>query len=569
VVFLIDESTAMEARVAGGTKAKAECVATAVNSLLNQLGGGPSLDVALVGYRSRPGAQADIGSRWDGPLAGRQFVNAAQLAASPLAVETRLRKVPAADGTIREEQVRFPVWYRPTLGPAVPRRDAYDGCRRLLSDWVTSNGGGAKPPLVISLLGELGEQESLLAASEGLRRLACPGGSPWLFHVHLGTLARMPATLYPSSDVHLATTAMRDLFAASTPLPSPLVAALQQAQVKINAAARGAILNAQMADLVRFLSLTKAYAAYRPPVASLAVAETPARIPEDKETRQAAAAESRADSAGPGSEASSQPAPSTVLIVLLLDRSVSDPSQKEKCVWLRLQEQANELLAQIAKRTDGKIEVAVVAYGGDGSGATAIETGLRASPSGDPWIRDADLSAAVMRIAETTEQVSNGIGGLVAVHRKRPVYIDLESTTAADPRPAFAAVKDLLDDWYREHAGQAALPIVLHLTRGQFAAEALTQAVVVLRQVAGTSPLLHHLIRTESPHASLAYPADASLVASPECAQVWEQSSLLLGRQTLALRRPAISEQSRGIVINGKFDLLLEAIDEALKSKRE
>ena len=68
VVLLVDESPALEARVADGTKSKAGSMATAVNSLLGRLAQGPPLDVALVGYRRRSDGADVIGSRWSGPL---------------------------------------------------------------------------------------------------------------------------------------------------------------------------------------------------------------------------------------------------------------------------------------------------------------------------------------------------------------------------------------------------------------------------------------------------------------------------------------------------------------------
>ena len=51
VVFLIDESEALGDCIAGGTKTKAESIATSLNSLLNQIAPVPDLEVAIAGYR--------------------------------------------------------------------------------------------------------------------------------------------------------------------------------------------------------------------------------------------------------------------------------------------------------------------------------------------------------------------------------------------------------------------------------------------------------------------------------------------------------------------------------------
>ncbi len=98
VVFLIDESEPLRECIAGGTKSKAESIATALNSLLNQLVGVADLEVAVAGYRGDPNGGADVGCRWGGPLAGRRFVPTTALADAPLVVENRVRRLGAADG---------------------------------------------------------------------------------------------------------------------------------------------------------------------------------------------------------------------------------------------------------------------------------------------------------------------------------------------------------------------------------------------------------------------------------------------------------------------------------------
>lgn len=576
VVFLVDESTAMEARIAGGTKSKSQCIATALNALLNQLAGGPAVDVAIVGYRVAADGPPDIACRWAGPLAGRQFVSSDELAEAPLTIETRLRKTPTPGGVVREEPIRFPIWYRPTLGGPAVRDEAYGYCRRLLSAWLSASGSQLRPPLVISLIGELGPEERLSTAAKELEGLEGLSGPPWIVHAHLSTSARIPPTLYPCSDVHLPTAAARELFRASSPLPPPLVSALEQAQVTVNPNARGLIYNARLADLVSFLALAKAYAARSPePLFSgrEPVSQSSTLLREKVDVRAEAGAEAA-------------PRPPAVLLVLLLDRSVSRPIEGATSVWARLQQDANELVAQIAgmpsrgipssfpaplrqagetdataaKQAKGSVCVAVLSYGASASGEAAVDRVLPAASSGRLWLQAGDLLGAALRVDEVMEQEPNGIGGLVAVRRKRPIYVDQEAAGAASPRPAFTAVKDLLAAWGREHPQPAGTSVVLHLTRGEFPGEEIAEAVNLLGEL-DPAPRLYHLVRTESPHVSLAYPDDPSRLASPSLARLWELSSPLPGGQNLAARRPALGERSRGFVVNGKFDLLLAGVE--------
>lgn len=542
VVFLIDESTAMDTRVADGTKSKADCIATALNSLLNQLPllnqltGGPDLEVALVGYRGDGRGGIDVGCRWGGPLEGRMFVQSSQLPDAPVTVENRVRKIPGLGGvgTEREETVAFPVWYAPVLGDAGSPAGAYEYCRGLLSARVSA----PKPPLVVSFVGELSPESSLSAAVAGIQQMQLPAGPPLVFHAHLSSLARVPPTLYPSADNHLPPGAVREIFQSSSPLPDPLVVVLRQWQVTVNPGARGMIYNAKMAEMIRFLSLVKEYVKYRAPVAARAAAK-PQAVDDSAATEAVA------------------------LVVLLLDRSAGDPSDEGKQkAWTRLQERANELLRHVSKHGKGLIEVAVVSCGADADGRSEVQTEFAGPLAGRTFVPDTDLADGALRVEEVTEQVSNGIGGLIEVTRKRPIFVDLEPAEVAAVVPAFQAAGELVGDWCGRHPGSPAAPIVLHLTRGRLDPDQLQQAADRLRQVSAAAGnlLLYHLVVTESPHRSLAYPGRPEEIEDPILLKLWELSSPLLGSRRLAAEKPAVAAESRGIVINGRFDLLLDGV---------
>ena len=117
--------------IAGGNQDKAESIATAQNSLLYQLTAVPDLEVAVAGYRGDCSG-ADVGCRL-GRSAGRATLRPhVALATTPLAVETRVRRVPAKLAGGREESVRFPVWYVPELGESVFPVLGYGYCRHLV-----------------------------------------------------------------------------------------------------------------------------------------------------------------------------------------------------------------------------------------------------------------------------------------------------------------------------------------------------------------------------------------------------------------------------------------------------
>jgi len=589
VVLLVDESPALEARVVDGTKSKAGSIATAVNSLLGRLADqGPPLDVALVGYRRRADGAEVIGSRWSGSLEGRPFVSAAQWAAAPLAVEDRVRRIPdpSGYGVARRETVRFPVWYSPVLGSAASKPAALEACRQMLVAWLGSGTPVHQPPLVLSILGNLEPEDGLAAAVRPIFEIDTPAGPPLVFHAHLAGPVRLPPTLYPSTDAHLAPGPVRELFPCASVLPELLAASLRQVGVTVIRGARGLIYNAGMGDLIRFLSLVRTYAAYQPAAPQAPTPPEPspqpaATDPETITTPPETATLSEPTTTAPEpttpseSTTTSEPAsaPETAaLLVLLLDRSVEEPDAgQEHVTWSRLQQHANEILAELARRGQGRIETALVCYGSDPSGGDDVQIGFAGTLAGPEFVHDTELAAGALREEEVCQQVSNGIGGLVSVTRRKPIFIDLEPTAAASPKEALEAVARLVADWRAENPGAAVGPIVLHLTRACGDPGELASGVEHLRQGGRPGPetRLYHLVVTQSPHRSVAYPAEPSAIESAGLRTVWELSSPLLGRQGLAARRPSISAESRGLVINGRFDLLFDGIEEALAGRRE
>jgi hypothetical protein len=253
------------------------------------------------------------------------------------------------------------------------------------------------------------------------------------------------------------------------------------------------------------------------------------------------------------------------LVVFVLDRSVADPfaAAVQNPVG-RLQEQANDLLKQIAKLKlpAGAVDVAIASYGLGSSGEVDVRSTFEGPLAGQTMVHHVDLDAGAIRVEETQEEVSNGIGGLISITRKKPIYFDLEPTAAAPPVTAFERVAELAGEWCREHRSTSLPPIVLHLTRGQIEPADIEWAKGALSRVdSAAGPVtLYHLVITEEPHKSLAYPVNDEEIGTAALKKIWEASSLLLDREQLAAEKRPVTADSRGMVVNGKFDLLLEAI---------
>ncbi len=85
-------------------------------------------------------------------------------------------------------------------------------------------------------------------------------GGRWCFTSTWAVPIRAAPVLYPSTDAHLPPGTPCDLFRWSSALPEYMIAALRAANLPVSIGGRGMIFNASVADLIRMLSLVKAYA---------------------------------------------------------------------------------------------------------------------------------------------------------------------------------------------------------------------------------------------------------------------------------------------------------------------
>lgn len=594
LILLVDESAAMQSPVQEEAlelgqepKSKGVSAANAINSLLKQLSTGPDFDVALVGYRSQDSGTSAAAVRWAGPLAGRDFVATTELAASPLRVETRQRRIPdpASFTGFRSEPVEVPIWYEAETGGIAPQVLAFETCKQLLEKWAQSAGPKPGAPLIIHLFAGASGDGNPTRAIDELREVTIGGAQPLIFQAHFSTAKAVPPTAYSSNRMYLPAGPARDLFERCSQLSADHVNALKAAKVVVAPNSRGMLFNAKMLDIVRFLSLAKAHVQNWPPRWTGPIPQ-PEPVPEPAPEPPLPIAESQpapmideAPLATPDdaivvpdsipladdSPAGNEPA---ALVVFLLDRSVHDPyaaDPNNPCV--RLQGQVNDWLGKLAKKPTGQIEVAVVSYGVDSTGEVEVRNTFEAGLTGRSVVPDSELEAGTIRTVETEQQIPNGIGGLITMQVKQLILIELEPTAAAACGAAFGAVAAIVRDWCAQHPQACVPPVVVHLTRGLHSAGDLESGASQLSDLAvvSGSTILYHIIGTETPHTSLSYCDTDEALDSAELKGAFAVSSPLLGREALSESKPSLVKPgSRGIVVNGKFDLLLDGVREAL-----
>lgn len=602
LILLIDESAAMQSAVQeeqlelGKEKSKGTTAANVINSLLKQLSNGPDFDIALIGYRSDDTGASIARSRWSGPLSGRDFISSLELAANPVAIETRQRRIPdpsSFDG-FRSEPVEVPVWYVPEASGIAPQVLAFETCRELLTKWGETAGPNPGQPLVMHLFaGGSGDGNPSRVIGE-LQEMSIRGRKPLVFNAHFSNAKAVPPTVYCSNRSFLAPGPGRDLFERSSQMTGEQINALKSAKIVVASNARGMLLNGKVLDIVRFLSLAKTHVQNWPPRQAPAVAAVEEPLPAmetaitsspQPEPSVSVPSVATADDAAPPVETLPEPIPldaggdvtltdnisdleRAALLVFVLDRSVNDPFAADpNNPFLRLQGQANDWLGKLAKKPTGQIEVAVVSYGVDSTGEMEVRNTFEAGLTGRTTVTDSELESGTIRVIESEQQFPNGIGGLMTVPVKQLILIELDPTAAATPGAAFETVASLVGDWCKQHPNACVPPVVLHMTRGSHPAGDLDPGVEAVRanSVASGSTVVYHSIATEAPHTSLSYCESDDGLETAELKVAFAASSALLGREQLMESKPAlVKAQSRGIVVNGKFDLLLDGIRAAL-----
>jgi hypothetical protein len=249
------------------------------------------------------------------------------------------------------------------------------------------------------------------------------------------------------------------------------------------------------------------------------------------------------------------------------DRSLQDPvAPPTNDVFTRIKQQANDLLAEISKTADGWLDVGMVTYGRMSSGSVEVSTRFFGGLADHSIATDRQLAAGAIRTEVYEEQMPNGIGGIISVERKRPMFIELPSTEQSSCVDAFQAVAPLVGGWCSRNRGQCAAPLIIHMTRGAMSQRDLRAGLKKLKDVRSTAgpPLVHHLVLTESPGPAAAFPVDCSETGPSELRFFCQLSSPHVAAEYLAAKHQQIQPDSRGLVVNGTFDLAIEGFRHTL-----
>lgn len=619
VLFLIDESAAMASDFPDdaptgpssappgpppvpGTSAapvtassKATRLATAVNAWIKRSAAHSAADIALVGYATDAEGAAAVSCRWGAGLSGRTWVPLPAAVAEPLRVEQRKRRLPPSGvGAAAEQTVEFPVWLEPRTAGRAAQLAGWSRCVELLNEWL-AYGVVSRQPVIVHVFGSTSADGNPQRVIEQVRQHPA---KPIILQIHLRTSRSVTPTLYPSNIFFLPAGGQKDLFKRCSPLPEEWKSALQSRKQAVQSQAVAMVYNARLADVALALNLVEAHvdgagSALEPtnslvmpsPAPAAAVAPLAPATP-------AGAVMSDADSAPPESSLPLQdsflPEPMTEsadhpveietgslfadpvpvertgprAAVFLFDRSTADPyGSALNSPFSKLQERLNRSLGVLSKKPTGQLYAAVVTYAGDDGGNTDVRTEQwNGDQAGREWVSDSELATAAIRIEETTEERPNGIGGLMSIPIKKPIYLEVENSGQGSLAVAVAHVGQCIEAWSQLHGGQVRDVVVVHFSRAGWTPEEILSASSELA-AAAIPVVMYHVLIPDTPHPAASYPTSSDGLALPELRAAFEATGALRGAAGGEVSRPGIvSPESRGITINADFDVLAESL---------
>jgi len=266
-LFLIDQSGSMADALSTGpqasdnpsarvlTRTKAQGVADAVNRLLQNLvikcakseGVRDYYSVGVLGYGH------NVGSAFNGTLAGRDMVPISEIANTPARIEERTRRTDDGTGGFLEQTIKFPIWFDPIANGGTPMCDALERAAVLLGGWLVHN-QSCFPPVVINITDGESTDGDPSPAAQSLRELSSADGNVLLFNIHVSNQQQAPIE-FPDSDRALPDQFAQLLFRMSSLLPDYMRSIAQVDYPAITSDTRGFVFNGDMVSVIKFLDI--------------------------------------------------------------------------------------------------------------------------------------------------------------------------------------------------------------------------------------------------------------------------------------------------------------------------
>jgi hypothetical protein len=237
------------------TQSKAAFVADVVNRTLHDLviRSTRTEEVRNYYYVSVIGYGRSVGPALAGSLVAKIHVPISEVAENPARIETRTKKTPTREGSLVEQQVRFPVWVDPVFGGWTHMCAGLGCVRDILDEWISERREGF-PPTVLHLTdGASTDGDPTSIATEILSR-STTDGNVLLFNCHVSARNSIKIE-YPDNAAGLPERHARTLFNISSVLPETFVRAAGQVGLTILPGARGFVFNGDPVSVAQFFEI--------------------------------------------------------------------------------------------------------------------------------------------------------------------------------------------------------------------------------------------------------------------------------------------------------------------------
>jgi hypothetical protein len=257
ILFLVDQSGSMADRFGNSesSSSKADQVATIINRFLQNLvvrcakaeGIRDYFEVGVIGY----GNTAGFALR--GALDGVGIVPISRVAASPLRVEERTRKVDDGAGGLVDQPVKFPVWFDAIANGGTPMGQALGLAQQSLLDFVQRH-PDCFPPIVVNITDGEATDGDPSNAAVALRQVATSDGNVLLFNVHCSSTKAQPI-IFPADATILPDRFAQLLFSMSSELTESMRVSAQADGIAVADTSRGFVFNADPVALITLLDI--------------------------------------------------------------------------------------------------------------------------------------------------------------------------------------------------------------------------------------------------------------------------------------------------------------------------
>jgi hypothetical protein len=227
-LFLIDQSRSMNEKMDAG-ESKAKFVGDVFNKTLFQLisrctatdGIRNYFDVGVLAYNGD-----GVHCGFAGALDANSLQPISSLAAHPLRIEQRKKRVPDGAGGLVDQSVKLPVWFESVSDGDTPMSEGFRKAAEWLVGWCNSH-VNSYPPTMIHVAGGPSTDGDPQQLAEAIRHISTNHGQCLLFNLHVGT-SGSASVIFPASETNLPDTYSKVLFRMSSLIPTHLLRPAQE-----------------------------------------------------------------------------------------------------------------------------------------------------------------------------------------------------------------------------------------------------------------------------------------------------------------------------------------------------